>query len=212
MLKNAIVYIDGFNLYYRLKGTKYKWLNPLELCLQILPTDKFNIVEVKFFTAKIKRNQKDPQNLTRQMIYWRALQTIPNLSVILGKYKIKTARGKLIDRHQNVTTKIRAVQTFEEKESDVNIAINMVSDAYEGKFDQAILISNDTDLVPPMKLVKQHLKKKIWVISPANHNVHADIARWSNKCTVITDNHLQKSQFPVEIEDHKGIIRKPKNW
>ena len=34
------VYVDGFNLYYgALKGTKFKWLNLVELARHVLPAD-----------------------------------------------------------------------------------------------------------------------------------------------------------------------------
>ncbi|HEV2239346.1 MAG TPA: hypothetical protein VGR57_22005, partial [Ktedonobacterales bacterium] len=49
----TIVYIDGFNLYYRrLKGTVYRWLNIEEMCALLLP--KNQIERINYYTARIK--------------------------------------------------------------------------------------------------------------------------------------------------------------
>lgn len=217
MLK-TIVYIDGYNLYYRLRKTPYKWLNPLKLCHLILPivlpNKKIEIVKVKFFTAKIKLiTPEHKKNQTRQEIYWRALETISNLEIIHGKYKRKTSKGVLLDKKGKETGKIRSIKTFEEKESDVSVAVNMISGAYERKdCKQFILISNDTDLVPAIKYIKQNLEKKILILSPTRGRIHRDIVNWSHKQTIIKDNHLCKSQFQEELSDRNGIFHKPLIW
>ena len=77
------IYVDGFNLYYgALKGTPYRWLNINKLCRIMLPRD--TIHQIKYFTALVTSRPKDPDQLTRQQTYLRALQTIPNLEIIYG--------------------------------------------------------------------------------------------------------------------------------
>ena len=47
------VYVDGFNLYYRaLKGTPFKWLNPVELARQALPVG-YVVDKLLYFTARV---------------------------------------------------------------------------------------------------------------------------------------------------------------
>ena len=48
---NTIVYIDGFNLYYSLKNTPYKWLNLQTLIENILDPSLHKIQDIKYFTA-----------------------------------------------------------------------------------------------------------------------------------------------------------------
>ena len=43
----------------------------------------------------------------------------------------------------------------EEKETDVNIAVRIVSDAFLDKFDVAYVFSADTDLIPAMKCIRE---------------------------------------------------------
>jgi len=51
----TIVYIDGFNLYYRaLKGSRFKWLDLGALFQRVL-SEKNQIVGIKYFTAKVSR-------------------------------------------------------------------------------------------------------------------------------------------------------------
>ena len=50
----TIVYVDGFNLFYGLlKGTPNLWLD-LELFARSLLTDKYEIAEIKYFTARVR--------------------------------------------------------------------------------------------------------------------------------------------------------------
>jgi hypothetical protein len=79
------VYVDGFNLYYRaLRKTPYKWLNLRKLCE--LPRPQNEIVEIKYFTARVKARPSDPSQPQRQQMYLRALRTLPGLSIHLGHF------------------------------------------------------------------------------------------------------------------------------
>jgi hypothetical protein len=79
------IYIDGFNLYYGcVKGTPYKWLDVAKMCRLLLPKD--NIRRIKYFTAEVKPRPHDPDQPLRQRTFLRALQTIPNLEIVLGTF------------------------------------------------------------------------------------------------------------------------------
>ena len=85
VLLKANIYVDGFNLYYgALKNTPYRWLDIAKLCRIMLPRDTIN--QIKYFTALVNPRPTDPDQLTRQQIYLRALQTIPNLEIIYGHF------------------------------------------------------------------------------------------------------------------------------
>ena len=116
----AYIYIDGFNLYYRaVKGTPYKWLNLARLCQIMLPRD--DNVKIKYFTARISSRPDDPDQPNRQLIYLRALRTIPNLEIVFGSFLQSRPRMPLAS---DPTTLVRVVKT-EEKGSDVNIATHL---------------------------------------------------------------------------------------
>lgn len=85
----TIVYIDGFNLYYGcLKNTSLKWLNLYEFTKSHLGTHH-QILEIKYYTAKVTSPSRDPQKSARQHAYLKALESIPNLSIHLGFFLTK---------------------------------------------------------------------------------------------------------------------------
>jgi len=79
------VYIDGFNLYKgRLQGTPYKWLDLLKLSQALLPNDQVDYV--KYFSAKVDARAGDPDQPLRQIAYWQALRTLPQIEIIEGHF------------------------------------------------------------------------------------------------------------------------------
>ena len=174
-MKKTIVYIDGFNLYYRLKDTPYKWLNPQKLSEFYLNPTRSNIIKIKYFTALVKRNSNDNSNIIKQNIYLRAIRTIPNLSIILGQFKKRHMTGLRChykDGEYIESSELVTISKWEEKESDVNIATHIIADS--SQYDCAILISNDTDLKTPLKYVKEIFKKRVGIISP-RRNMHMEL-------------------------------------
>ena len=60
---------------------------------------------------------------------------------------------------------IRVIKT-EEKGSDVNIAVHLVNDGHKRCYQVAVLISNDLDLVEPVRIVRSELKLPVGVLNP----------------------------------------------
>jgi len=69
---------------------------------------------------------------------------------------------------------------MEEKGSDVNLACHLVNDAWAGRFDAAVVISNDTDLVEPIRIVTQELKKNVLIFKYIEIRSIAAIAEGGN--------------------------------
>src|SRR5207253_4957632 len=156
------VYIDGFNLYYgAVRNTAYKWLNIAELCRLMLPRE--TIHEIKYFTARVQGRSSDPDQPVRQETYLRALRTIPNLSIIFGHFLTNEIFMPVAGT--NPQTYVKVIKT-EEKGSDVNIAAHLIHDCYKGEFDIAALVSNDSDLVEPVRIVTQELDSKVGILNP----------------------------------------------
>lgn len=137
----TIVYIDGFNLYYgACRAPGRRWLDLSALAARLLPNDE--IAEIGYFTANMKKDHSDPGAQDRQRLYHRALKTIPNLEIFLGRYIAKRVRGELLDASPGEPTR-RVVQTYEEKGTDVNLATRLLVDGFNGRFESAAVISND---------------------------------------------------------------------
>ena len=82
--RRSIIYIDGFNLYYgALKGGPHKWLNLQRYFEMVRPHD--DIQAIRYFTAMITGS-----HLANQEAYLRALETLPLVEVVLGRFKAET--------------------------------------------------------------------------------------------------------------------------
>jgi uncharacterized LabA/DUF88 family protein len=206
----TIVYVDGFNLYYgAVKGTPYKWLNVLTLCKFLLP--KNQIIKIKYFTAPVTARPNDPDQPNRQQLFFRALHTIPELEIIFGHFLSHEIMMPLAHPAPGEPKHVRVIKT-EEKGSDVNIAAHMVNDGHKGLYQVAILVSNDSDLVEPVKIVRNELKLPVGVLNPFVNTASYDLRRYATFVKPIRSGALSASQFPPTLKDSKGTFYKPASW
>lgn len=158
------VYVDGFNLYYgSVKGTPYKWLDLSALCRILLP--KHQIWRIRYFTSRVRATPNDPQMPQRQQTFIRALQTIPNLSVHYGQFLSRNVRMPLAHPQPDGPQTVEVRKT-EEKGSDVNLATFLLVDGFASDYELAVVISNDSDLIQPIKLVQDRLGRPVGVFNP----------------------------------------------
>jgi uncharacterized LabA/DUF88 family protein len=202
----ANIYIDGFNLYYgALKNTPYRWLDVAKLCHIMLPRDTIN--QIKYFTALVNPRPIDPDQLTRQQIYLRALQTIPNLEIVYGHFLTHEIMMPLAPPKSGY---VKVIKT-EEKGSDVNLALHLLSDGYKNAYDVAVIVSNDSDLLLPVQFVKKELGKKVGILNPQKHPSKVLIAN-ADFVKNIRQGVLSKSLFPTTLTDSQGTFTKPATW
>jgi len=201
------VYIDGFNLYYgAVKGSPYKWLDLAALCHRMLPND--TIQSIEYFTAIVSARPYDPNLPVRQHVYLRALKTIPNLSICYGHFLTHSCRMVLTG--SNPTTKVWVDKT-EEKGSDVNIATHLLHEAYQKKFEVAVLITNDSDLVEPVRIVRRDLNLPVGILNPQQHH-SAVLKTEATFMKRIRQTDVAACQFPPIMKDAKGQFHKPATW
>ena len=207
MLTNC--YIDGFNLYNgSLKGTGYKWLDFSTLFSNLLPNAQIH--RIRYFTALVKATPNDPQKRQRQQIYIRAIKTIPNLSVHLGRFQTNTKRLPLAHPPTSGSRMVDVMRT-EEKGSDVNLASYLLLDGFRNEYEQAVIVSNDADLVTPIKIVRDEFGLKVGLLNPQENpsRVLKEAVDFYRK---LRQGPLSVSQFSDSLEDDDGVFRKPSRW
>ena len=203
------IYVDGFNLYYGcVKGTPYKWLNIAELCRLSLPSH-YQIHRIRYFTALVKSRPSDPSQDVRQQTFIRALQTLPDFSIHYGEFLQSEVRMHLVHPPVKGPTTALVVKT-EEKGSDVNLATYLLMDAYERDFDVAVVISDDSDLAEPIRIVRSKLRHNVTILSPRGKSRTLSMA--ATKFWQISAANLAASQFPSTLTDANGVITKPATW
>ena len=186
--ERVIVYVDGFNLYFGMLEAGFlncKWLNINKLANNLLQINQ-ELVEIKYFTSRVSNN---PDKQKRQTTYIEALESV-GIKIFYGHY-------------QSDTTECRQCgniwPTFHEKMTDVNIATQMMIDAFQDRYDMAMLISGDSDLVPPIKAIHELFKnKRVFVaFPPKRHN--SSVALVAKGSMMIGRKKLVDSLFDNEV-------------
>lgn len=222
------VYIDGFNLYYGcLKGSPYKWLDPLVLFEQhVIPPSMppgmhavFLPLSIKLFTALIvERAAKALDSVSSQARYHSALRKLykDRIELVEGYYSVTEMKAKIVDgaKWPRDCEEI-LVWKLEEKQSDVNLALQAYHDAITGEVDQVVIVTNDTDIVPALKLIRQHTSVVVGLVIPTKQGERepnkdlADLAHWVR--VQIAEDALRNSQLPRVISGRKATL-KPVSW
>lgn len=159
-------FIDGYNLYHAvddLKIPKLHWVNLRNLVQSYIPKqDELN--DVFYFTAKPTHLTIPVQSRHESL---RDALTFHDVKIVEGQFK----RKQLSCRAIGSDACKQKYYAHEEKESDVNLAIQLVSEAYQGNFDIAIVVTADSDLIPPVKFVRDNFpEKEVWILSPPNRS------------------------------------------
>ncbi len=105
----------------------------------------------------------------------RALKTIPDLEIFLGRYISKRVRGELVDPAPDELSR-RTVLTYVEKGTDVNLATRLLLDGFNRRYESAAMISNDGDLKMPIRVVREELDLHVTVVNPVLHSKHRSAA------------------------------------
>ena len=203
----TFVYVDGFNLYYGcLKHKPFKWLDLDALCRLLLPQN--DVQRIKYFTARVAPRPGDPTQAVRQQTYLRALGTIPHLEVVLGRFLSHEA--KMVEAPVTHPPRYVWVQKTEEKGSDVNLAAHLLDDAHRARFDVAVVVTNDSDLLMPIQMVRA-MGLKVGILNPHPKpswvlNQNRDFMK------TIRSGVLGASRFPVQMQDAAGTFHKPGGW
>lgn len=213
------LYVDGFNLYYgSLKGTRDKWLDLHRLATRIFPKEQVN--RIRYFSARVSGN-RDAGAPARQESYLRALRTVPNLSIHLGTFLSNDKSMPLAPAPptgpepglfylRRTGKKYAWVTKTEEKGSDVNLATQLIVDGFEKDWEMAVIISNDSDLVEPVRIARARFGV-VGILCP--HRTPSvelgSVASWQRP---LYRSYLKHAQFPPVLTDAHGTFAKPADW
>ncbi|HNG61997.1 MAG TPA: NYN domain-containing protein, partial [Cellvibrionaceae bacterium] len=225
----TICYVDGYNLYYGcLKNTAFKWLDLHALLTRILhvqnPTTE--IVAIKFFTAPVITKFATHGDLAQasQQQYHRALIALypDTMQIINGYYTTGKHNAMVYQAPPNKEQRVD-VWRLEEKQTDVNLALQAYRDAAMGLVQQLVFVTNDTDQEPTLKQIQEDFadRIKIGVVLPISEPRDESAARPGNRrLSVFADwtrkhikmDELLQAQLPSVIPTGKKPIRKPVYW
>lgn len=201
----TIALIDGFNLYHAiasLRRPELKWVNLKVLSERFINTSIEQLDGVFYFTAYA--DHVAAPILQAQKAYIKAL-TIADVQPVLGFFKKK-------DRKCPKCTHRWA--SHEEKETDFNIASYLIDLAYQNAFDRALIVSNDSDLGPAIRLIRKRFQnKRITTIAPPNYYHSNELIQASSDKARIRIEHLEQALFPTIVKNSLGLfVNCPKEY
>lgn len=202
--QRIIFYVDGFNFYYGLKTKNWRrfyWLDMIKFAQYFVKPHQ-ELKALHYFSAV-------PTNIgkaKRQEDFFSANKLNPLFNLHLGYYskKDKTCSACGAIHH-----------SFEEKETDVRIATQMIRDVVQDKCDVSVIISADSDLVPPIEFIREYkpTHKIITYFPPSRYS--ANLRAISNT-SIKLDGHsntFNNCLLDNNINHPLGfILSRPINW
>ena len=197
-----------------------KWLNPKLLAEQVLKSGH-SIVRVNYYTARVSSRAHDPDAPARQANYLNALSSVPEITIHEGNFMTSEPWMPLAnppkakpDGYQWTTPVPAVVKVlkYEEKGSDVNLGAHLVRDAFTNAFDVAVVLTNDSDLVEPIRITTSEAGKRVGLFAPVKFP-NQSLINVSSFHLHIRTGHLARSQFSDQIQMPDGtVISKPPSW
>lgn len=190
-MENVTFYIDGFNFYFGLRTArkanpiwgKFYWIDMVKLCESFLADGQI-LKKVVYFTASPMSRERN----SRQSAFL-------NANKLLNGDRFEIVRGKYLEKQITCPYCKSSITRPEEKKTDVNISVRMIADCVKGETDKIILVSADSDLIPPLDFIQTQFPKiGIKVYFPP-----------SRYCTELKDVMLHHRSKPVLME--KNIRR-----
>ena len=212
-MQRVAVYIDGFNLYYGLKSKRlgwkgkrwpcYYWLDIRRMSERFLkPNQSLEIV--RYFTARVRHAPDDPGKVHRQNTFIEALDTLPDVTI---------HEGYFVEKNRKCSQCGSTYKSYEEKMTDVNIAMRLLTDAQDDIFDIAIIISADGDLAGPVAEIRRRYPgKKVVIAFPPDRN-SVRLQKLADGFVRLRQHTLRASQLPQTITRSDGrMLQIPQAW
>lgn len=212
MKKRVTFYFDGFNFYNGLKDSikkdkawkKCYWMDFVKFSNQFLDGN-YELIKVKYFTA-------DPLNSGKQ----KRQSALFRVNKLLNPDIFEVIKGKYYRKPINCSYCHNVFEISEEKRTDVNICLHLISDCLSNKTDVMVLVSADSDLVTPVSFIKENYpNKKIRVYFPPERSSYDLFNTMDRKVVYLKNNtgKFDKSLLSDDITMPDGrIVSIPSEW
>ena len=195
--RRGAVYIDGFNLYHPIKESNLwhlKWANHWLLGQALCEAENIDLVKVVFCTALPKHL---PESHDRHLKF-NAAQIASGVTVLKGHY-VPENGGK----------------SHSEKQSDINVALSLIIDGLDDLYDDAFLVSADSDQVATGRFFKHRLMpsgKRLFAVIPFSKTYPTDYAGLGVVRREITIDMLESCLMSAAVQGKTGIIHRPPEY
>ncbi len=197
--RRAALYVDGFNLYHAIDGLDreyLKWLDIRALARSIAPRSQVvrRVTWVTAFRPQAKRRHDLHQ------AYFDALKAT-GVHCLTGHFVVYSDRCNACGHMWNVA---------EEKQSDVNLALAVLDDAHEDRFDVCYLLTTDGDHAATARFLKERFpRKQLVVVTPPERRANRTLLEWADAQTSIDIDQLERALLPPVLQGADGPIFRP---
>ena len=197
------VYIDGYNLYYGIKATRKKelyWLDLHALCTELCQRRE-TLDRIFYFTARVS----DPPDKTRrQARYIDALSVHCDIEFVFGQFR---------SDQRNCRSCHEPYPHHEEKMTDVNIATRLLVDAFEDRFDRAIVLSADSDLRYAIEEARRIARGKAITCVFPPHRGSKSLREVASDTRRLRVHLLERCLLPNPVVRDDGyLLSRPETW
>lgn len=201
-MERVLGFVDGFNLYFGLREAGHSsllWLDVSKLVTNLCQPGQ-TCVGVRYFTARL--SGPGPKH-DRQKILLEAYETLTDCNVHFGVYQTSPASCSSCGARWSQSN---------EKMTDVNIAVEMLTAAYSNEFDTALLVSADSDLAPAVQKTIQLFGKRVVIAFPPKRNSYR-LRTLASAYFHISRRQLASSQLAETITKPDGfVLKRPTSW
>jgi uncharacterized LabA/DUF88 family protein len=207
-VRRVTFFVDGFNLYYGAlkQNPRVRWLDLAALASALRPED---LVRVRYFTARVQ-GRGDPRAPLRQKLYLSALATLASVSIHFGQFRTHPTSMPLVRPRPGGPATVQVLKT-EEKGSDVNLATFLLLDGLDHLYDEAVVISDDSDLVAPIAQANRRFGP-VHVVSPRGQRQNS-MASAADTWSALPPGVLPACQLPSPLVLPSGrAVERPRSW
>jgi len=168
--KKITIYIDGSNFYFSIKNTFNCKVDFSKFCEKLVGENE--LVEIKYYISPVEQFN-NPKMYAQQQSFFDKLREIKNLKIIFGRLEKRKKEGEIY---------------YVEKATDVNLALDILLDAFDDKYDEAYLISNDGDFSGAVNATIERFKKKVIYVAIGNKkSISYHLKKVASKTFIITE-------------------------
>ena len=144
-----------------------------------------------------------------QQVYFSALGTLSTVEIHYGSFMAKKKWRPLVSNPGQFVE----IHDTEEKGSDVNLAVHLLNDAWADRFDVALVLSQDTDLTEPLRILTHERGKKVGLVWLDSRQPDAGMKAASSFVLHVRPAALRVAQFADPLPRATGAsIVKPVGW
>ena len=200
--KRARLYVDGFNLHHAildLERRELLWLDLNALGRALLPPSE-RLAGVAWVSAHRPQRRDRMEAL---LAYEQALKA-RGVRCLMGHFVVHSDQCRVCGRQWMEAT---------EKQSDVNLALAVASDAAANRFDTAYILTTDGDHAATTRfLYETYPDKTVVSVAPPGRGHNRQLLEWAHLRTEIEIGMLERSGLPERILTRSGVVERPRSW